>query len=668
MDDRKPPAGDQASSVSRGQTVKRGLFFAPRQDALASAVVFLVALPLCMGIAIASGVPVAAGLITGIVGGLVVGWLAGAPLQVSGPAAGLTVIVFDLVQKHGLEVLGVAVLIGGALQFVAGMLRYGRWFRAVSPAVIHGMLAGIGILILSSQFHVMVDDAPKGNGIKNLVSIPEAIQKGLPLPEMRTAKVRSAKRDLLKQFGMVHEQQVQLRERVAEQILAPSAEFDPASPRAIALTTKQQEQTERLASLVEELDSQGVLQSVRDPNQLLEAAQTALTHSQVALTDLQQGRAEQVSASQMNAQQSLESVFNELKNHDWAAKIGLLTILALLLWKAVAPKRLRLVPAPLVAVVIATLAAAILKLPVLYVEVPDALWSEIHFPSLAVLQSMPWKAVLQGGVVLAIVASAETLLCATAVDQMQTDTRTNYNRELTAQGIGNMICGLLGALPMTGVIVRSSANIEAGGKTRLSTILHGAWLLAFVSLLAFVLRMIPTAALAAMLVYIGYKLVNFQSIKDLRKYGWGEVAIYFITVGTIVGTDLLTGVLTGVALSAIKLLYTFSHLVVRLDVKQGESKAVLNIEGAATFIRLPVLAEVLEQVPENVELHVDFEHLDYIDHACLDLLINWEKQHEATGGSLVVDWDTLHASFRRENGGRPVTARPDAVSALPETV
>ena len=125
-----------------------GLLASPRQDFLASIVVFLVALPLCMGIAIASGVPVAAGLITGIVGGLVVGWFAGAPLQVSGPAAGLTVIVFDLVQRHGLEVLGVAVLVGGALQLIAGVLRYGRWFRAVSPAVIRGMLAGIGVLIL----------------------------------------------------------------------------------------------------------------------------------------------------------------------------------------------------------------------------------------------------------------------------------------------------------------------------------------------------------------------------------------------------------------------------------------------------------------------------------------------------------------------------------------
>lgn len=638
----------------------KGLLSAPKQDFLASIVVFLVALPLCMGIAIASGVPVASGLITGIVGGLIVGWIAGAPLQVSGPAAGLTVIVFDLVQHHGLEVLGIAVLIGGALQLIAGVLRYGRWFRAVSPAVIHGMLAGIGVLILSSQFHVMVDDAPKGSGLENLVSIPEAIQKGLPMPELGTAEERSSRRDLLQQFGTLHEQQVQLRELAAERIPPTPQDADhdhaahhPASPlphksQLEPLAVKQQDLSDRLTALVEQLDTQGVSETVRDPAELKNATKQSLEQSRIALGDLRQGHAERVRASQADVQHSLEKLLGELKNHDWAAKVGWLTILVLLLWKAFGSTRLKLVPASLVAVVIATIAAATLKLPVLYVEVPDNLWSEIHFPSWTVLGSVSFAVVFQAGIVLAVVASAETLLCATAVDQMQSDTRTNYDKELAAQGIGNMICGLLGALPMTGVIVRSSANVEAGGKTRLSTILHGVWLLVFVSMLAFMLRLIPTAALAAMLVYTGYKLINFKAIRDLKKYGWGEVAIYFFTVGTIVCTDLLTGVLTGIALSAVKLLHTFSHLGVRLDVDQERQAAVLSLEGAATFVRMPLLASELERVPHNVELHVDFEHLSHIDHACLDLLMNWAKQHEGSGGTLVIDWESLHANFHRE--------------------
>ncbi len=673
----------ESSETEAVARAPRGLFSAPKQDFLASVVVFLVALPLCMGIAIASGVPVAAGLITGIVGGLVVGWIAGAPLQVSGPAAGLTVIVFDLVQKHGLEVLGIAVLLGGALQLLAGLLKYGRWFRAVSPAVIHGMLAGIGILILSSQFHVMVDDAPKGNGIQNLTSIPEAIRKGLPMPEWGTLEERTARRDLLQQFGNLHEQQVQLRELAAELIPATPQEADdtdanhtdadhtganhtdaddPAAAPHLTmglpksqfarLATKQQELADQLANLVEQLDTRGVFTVVRDPAGLKEATKQSLKQIPLALDDLQQAHANRVRDSQEKSQHSLGKVLGELKNHDWAAKVGLLTIVVLVLWKVLSPARLKLVPAPLIAVVVATTVAAILKLPVLYVEIPDNLWSEIHLPSLAVLQNVSWKVVIQAAIVLAVVASAETLLCATAVDQMQSETRTNYNRELVAQGVGNMVCGFLGALPMTGVIVRSSANVEAGGKTRLATILHGLWLLVFVSLLAFMLRMIPTAALAAMLVYIGYKLVNIKAIKDLLKYGWGEVAIYAATVGMIVSTDLLTGVLTGIGLSALKLLHTFSHLVVNLDVDQINRKAILRLEGAATFVRLPVLAEELEQVPGDVELHVDFDRLDYIDHSCLDLMRNWEKQHQATGGTLVIDWETLHASYLRENGRR----------------
>jgi MFS superfamily sulfate permease-like transporter len=126
------------------------------------------------------------------------------------------------------------------------------------------------------------------------------------------------------------------------------------------------------------------------------------------------------------------------------------------------------------------------------------------------------------------------------------------------------------------------------------------------------------------------------------------VTIYAATVGTIVATDLLTGVLVGIGLAAAKLLYTFSHLMTGLEVDKEHRRATLRLHGAATFIRLPKLANTLERVPDNVELHVDFEHLDYIDHACLDLLMNWAKQHETNGGKLVVDWDSLHANFRRE--------------------
>src|SRR4051812_43458810 len=140
----------------------------------ASIVVFLVAMPLCMGIAIASGVPPEKGLITGIIGGIVVGLLAGSPLQVSGPAAGLAVLVFEIVREQGVVALGLIVLLAGAFQILAGALRIGHWFRAISPAVVHGMLAGIGLLIVLSQLHVLIDRVPLPSGLANLAAIPGA--------------------------------------------------------------------------------------------------------------------------------------------------------------------------------------------------------------------------------------------------------------------------------------------------------------------------------------------------------------------------------------------------------------------------------------------------------------------------------------------------------------
>jgi len=533
-----------------------GLVRSIRNDLPASIVVFLVALPLCMGIALASGVPhekaAAVGIITGILGGLVVGALGGSPLQVSGPAAGLSVIVFELTQEHGWERVGVIIMIGGALQLAAGLLKLGQWFRAVSPAVIHGMLAGIGVLIFVSQFHIMVDDRPRGTGLDNLLMIPDALWKGV--------------------------------------------------------------------------------------------------------------------------------VPSEHAGHDDAARIGLLTIGLLVLWKPLAPRRLKVIPAPLVAVTIVTAVTVFLHLPIKQVAVPDRLLDAVQLPAWDGLDRLAeWRALLVAGAALAFIASAETLLSAAAVDQMRPGgPRTRYDAELAAQGVGNMLCGLLGALPMTGVIVRSATNVEAGARTRASTILHGCWLLVFVCVCPFILRSIPTAGLAAILVYTGYKLINPKAIKILAEYGKGEVFIYATTVITIVLTDLLTGVLVGIGLALAKMLYVFTHLKIRLSEERQSNRTVLYLRGAATFVRLPRLAAVLDKVPPSTELHVHFEELTYIDHACLDLLMSWEKQHEATGGRLVVDWENLTARFhyygKRKHlpdgateiaNGRPGNNGPDRVSQNP---
>jgi len=625
-----------------------------KQDFLASIVVFLVALPLCMGIAIASGVPVAAGLITGIVGGLVVGSIAGCPLQVSGPAAGLTVIIIEVVQKFGLETLGIIVLMAGVIQLLAGIFKLGQWFRAVSPAVIKGMLAGIGVLIFASQFHVMIDDKPKGSGITNLITIPQAIAKAFAIPEFHTQESRQFHKEMLQQVGELHREQIELQERVGEQfphLHDPAVEYTQQQKEAARdtlpqLAQQQQQINQALDAVATELKKvEQHLDSPQRAQAIEQAVNEATAQVEVALENLGENDPSELLAAQDAAVEKLQQLLGKLKNHHIAAHLGLIAIVSIVLWKF-APGKLRMIPGPLVAVVISTIGAILLSLPVFYVEIPDNLWEGVHFPSLAVLGEANLATLLKTALLIAVVASAETLLCATAVDQLHDGKRTNYDRELAAQGIGNIVCGFLGVLPMTGVIVRSSANIQAGGKTKLSAILHAVWLLLFVAALGFLLRQIPTACLAAILVYTGFKLVNFQAIRDLAKYGKSEVFIYAATVTMIVCTDLLTGVLTGIALAAAKLLYSISRLDTELLTNQQDGSAVLHLRGAATFLRLPAVAAELESVPRGTDLHIDFQHLDYIDHACLELIMNWAKQHEKTGGQLTIDWESLHTRFR----------------------
>ena len=491
------------------------------KDALASVVVFLVALPLCMGVSIASGLPPTAGIITGIVGGLVVGFLAGSPLQVSGPAAGLTVLVWQLVQQYGVGMLGVIVLMAGLFQLAAGLLKLGQWFRAVSPAVIHGMLAGIGVLILVSQFHVMLDGKPIGKGVDNLLAIPGALAQAF------------------------------------------SAGGEPLQ----------------------------------------------------------------------------------------AFYIGVLTIAVIAGWAGYAPKKLKVLPGPLIAVIVAVIVAAAFKLDIHYVNVPDNIWSVIQYPTLDNLKRVFETPILIAAISVAFIASAETLLCASAVDQMHQGPRTKYDRELAAQGVGNAICGLFGVLPMTGVIVRSSANVDAGAKTRVSAIIHGVWLLLFVVVLPFTLRYIPVASLAAILVFTGYKLAYPKAVPKLLQFGKSEVAIYAATILVIVSTDLLKGVVFGLLLSLFKLLYVFSHLKIEWDEDIVNNRVHLRLSGSATLIRLPKLAAALEDIRPGAEVHIHFENLDYIDHACLDLLSNWEKQHDASGGNLAVEWEELSWKYHQRRSG-----------------
>lgn len=636
------------------------------RDVLASLVVFLVALPLCMGIALASGAPVSAGLVTGIIGGLLVGTLAGSPLQVSGPAAGLTVVCGEIIRQHGMQGLGIAVMLGGIIQLVAGISRLGQWFRAVSPAVIHGMLSGIGILILSGQLHVLVDDRPRDTAVKNITAVPESILKGLGLSGWEESDVRLARIQSIRTANALFDRQRSLQRNI-DRTLRRRSESEKSGELPSEFRTTQDTLRSETAALSEMIQRSPLAESGNagadaDAENLL-ACRNAVDKAAEALSGVDPNAADfsdEVQKTQAAATAAAGRLLAGLKRNDWAGKIGILSVVIIFAWQAVARGRLRLIPAPLLAIVIATVVAQMLAMPILYVDVPDHLLEGLTFPSLESLRELSLKDLVISGFVLAIIASAETLLCATAVDQMQNGPRTRYNKELMAQGIGNTVCGLLGALPMTGVIVRSAANVQAGGRSRLSAVLHGLWLLLFTWALTPLLRMIPTAALAGILVYTGFRLIDFKGFLHLWRTNRAESFIFLITVVMIIVEDLLIGVVTGIVLSALKLLVRFSELSIVETVMEtthpsgrasqdGSYPPTISMElhGAATFLRLPSLATRLEKIPAGAELHVDLARLEYIDHACLELLINWAKQHSSTGGRLVIDWDTLHARFQK---------------------
>ena len=478
------------------------------RELMASLVVFCVALPLCMGIAIASGVPPALGLVTGIVGGIVVGLIAGSPLQVSGPAASLSVLVFDLVQAHGIGALGIAIVVVGLLQFVAGVLKLGQWFRAVSPAVIQGLLAGIGVIIAASQIHVMLDRAPESNALQNLLRVPTALMAMIGSSQQRSA-----------------------------------------------------------------------------------------------------------------------------------ALIAVVTIAAIALWNRYRPARFKVVPGALVGVLLGTVLANVLGLAIRHVDVPRNLFGALTLPSWSSVSLLTDFGFIGSVLAIALMASTATLLCATAVDRLHDGVRTDYDKELRAQGVGNMLCGFVGALPITGVIVRSSANVEAGAQTRWPAVIHGVLILFLVVALPVVLSWIPIASLAAILVYTGFRLAHPSVVRAVAQTGRGELLVFVATVVCIVSFSLTVGMVVGFALALAKVLYGLMHL--EIDTVDGEGRVDIGFHGALTFIKIPKLTAALEKVAHGLEVHIHVGGLAYIDHACMEVLRDFQKAYGSRGGEVLIEWDEI---------------------------
>jgi MFS superfamily sulfate permease-like transporter len=468
-----------------------------RQDFAASLVVFLVALPLCVGVAVASGVPAELGLITGIVGGLVTGMMRGSSLQVSGPAAGLTVLVFEAVQTFGLPALGVMVLAAGLLQLAMGALKLGRWFRAISISVVEGMLAGIGLVLIAGQLYAAAGMEAPASGLGKIAGLPAALMG------------------------------------------------------AIGDTTA-------LASLA----------------------------------------------------------------------LGAGTIAVMVVWKRM-PKRAQAVPGALAAVVLATLASLAFSMPVATVEV-QGLLGAVQPPGLDAFGELASVSVLGTVLAFTLIASAESLFSAAAVDRLHDGPRTEYDKELIAQGAGNTVSGLLGALPMTAVIVRSSANVQAGAKTKASRVLHGLWLLLFAALLPSALAFIPLPALAGILLHAGWKLIPLRTIATLWREHRGEAMILVVTVASIVAVNMFEGVLIGLALSVAKTAWEASHIKLQI-VDKGAGPIQAYLSGNATFLRLPKILDSLEALPQDRPIELDLSGLHHLDHACRTALENWAARHSSAG-------------------------------------
>lgn len=247
----------------------------------------------------------------------------------------------------------------------------------------------------------------------------------------------------------------------------------------------------------------------------------------------------------------------------------------------------------------------------------------------------------------AAAVSGMATLAAAAVDRMQPGPKADYDRELSAQGLGNIVCGVIGALPMTGVIVRASANVKAGARTRWSASLHGLWLLLAAVAGAPLLSQIPTSALGAVLVLAGIRLIEVVPIQRLRKYGKMPLVIYGSTIAGIVGLDLLRGVIVGVTLTLVALVYQASRLDVWMEHGPEADRYDLTLVGSATFLRMPAIAAALDQVPPGAVLSLHAERVIDLDHSCLDLLASWDEQQRQNGGRLLVDWDDLRRRFEK---------------------
>ncbi|CAA6820920.1 MAG: Sulfate permease [uncultured Aureispira sp.] len=480
-----------------------------KSDFPASIIVFLVAMPLCLGVALASGAPLYAGLISGIVGGIVVGSLSGSPLGVSGPAAGLAVIVLGAIVELGsFEIFLVAVVLAGILQLLMGYAKAGVIAYYFPSSVVHGMLAGIGILIFLKQVPHAVGDDLVGEGEWGFFQ----------------ADGENTFSELLKMLGN----------------LSPSILVISAISLAILILWET---------------------SFFKKNPITKLIQGPLVVVVLGIV--------------------LNLAF--ASNPDWAIS-----------------------------------SEHLVKIPV--ASNANEFFSNFAFPDFTALAN-PRVYIL--AIIIAVVGSLETLLCTEASDKQDTLKRvTPVNRELKAQGIGNIICGLIGGIPITQVIVRSSVNQQSGGKTKASAVMHGVLILLSIVLIPTLLNLIPLATLAAILMVVGFKLAKPSLFVKMYKQGLSQFIPFVATVLGILFTNLLLGIAIGMAIAI--------FIILRNNYKVA-SRVVLNQEGANNSIRLVLSEDVtflnkasiqgtLAQIPNGTNLVIDASNTFFIHHDVIEII------------------------------------------------
>lgn len=481
-----------------------------RHDVKASITVFFVALPLCLGVALASGTQVYSGIAAGIIGGIVVSLLSKSELSVSGPAAGLTAICASAITDLGApEIFFLSVSVAGLLQFLLGVLKMGGFTHFIPSAVIKGMLSAIGVLLMAKQIPLLIGyDKPDfwTNELFNLLTFTHGFSE-------------------VKSF------------------------YEALTPGAIVI-----------------------------------AASSFLIM--------------------------------------WA-------------WQKWGAKKVSFLPSSFIVVLLGSVLAwwlsnnfPYLQLkPSQYVQLPESIVNEIRFPNFNALLSD--AKIWRYAVVICFVASLETLLSIEAIDKLDPYNRlTPQNRELMAQGVGNMVSGLVGGLPITAVIVRSSANAEAGGRSRFSAIMHGIWLLLAVLFLVPLINHIPFTVLAVILIRTGYNLAKPSMITAVYKQGREQFLPFIFTIAAILFTDLLIGVLIGMVYAVYFIIkHTYrAGFTMQQSHHNGLHEIQIDLALNVSFLNKKKLLETLDGIPEYAELTINGSNSVYIDQDVLEIIQSFKSK------------------------------------------